>query len=134
MGSLLQVISTVALFVQKSLILCSLLLYVAFGRVLMILFPQTMASVLKSHFKMTGTHHPKFQYEDWGHTFFTYKFLRTVLQIMWLRLEDEAFLGHAAPNMPVVGLSGDLHHIWDYLKDLTSLTSWFGISTLWQIS
>ncbi|KAG8546718.1 hypothetical protein GDO81_029921 [Engystomops pustulosus] len=103
--------------VHKSLIFCSLFLYVVVGKTLMLLAPHTMETLLKSRFEMTGAHVPKFQYEDWGPTVFTFKFLWSVLQIMWLRLEDEAFLGKTAPNTPVVDLNGELHHIWDYLRD-----------------
>ncbi|KAG8546719.1 hypothetical protein GDO81_029921 [Engystomops pustulosus] len=102
--------------VHKSLIFCSLFLYVVVGKTLMLLAPHTMETLLKSRFEMTGAHVPKFQYEDWGPTVFTFKFLWSVLQIMWLRLEDEAFLGKTAPNTPVVDLNGELHHIWDYLR------------------
>nr|DBA17953.1 TPA: hypothetical protein GDO54_016256 [Pyxicephalus adspersus] len=122
-------IKHIARYVQKALIFCSLFLYVAVGRLLMFLFPKTMASVLKSRFEMTGAHVPKFQYEDWGPTVFTFKFLWSVLQIMWLRLEDEAFLGGAAPNTPVVDLDGELHYIWDYLKGQRPLVLTFGSCT-----
>lgn len=115
--------------VQKALIFCSLLLYVVVGKTLMFLAPQTIKTLLKSRFEMTGAHVPKFQYEDWGPTVFTFKFLWSVLQIMWLRLEDEAFLGQTAPNTPVVDMNGELHHIWDYLRGQRPLVLTFGSCT-----
>ncbi|KAE8610270.1 hypothetical protein XENTR_v10012068 [Xenopus tropicalis] len=129
MESLLQTIKLMVRFIQKTMIFFFLFIYVVVGKVLMFLFPQTMASVLKSRFETTGVHDPKFQYEDWGPTFFTYKFLRSVLEIMWLRLEDEAFVGHSAPNTPVIDLNGELHHIWDYLQGTRPLVLNFGSCT-----
>ncbi|KAG8436877.1 hypothetical protein GDO86_007823 [Hymenochirus boettgeri] len=127
MERLFQILRMTNRCTQKVFILFFIFLYVAVGKVFMFLFPQTMASVLKSRFEITGVHDPKFQYEDWGPTLFTYKFLRSVLQIMWLRMEDEAFVGHTAPNTPVVDMNGEMHHIWDYLKGKQNLQnmSWF---------
>ncbi|KYO19393.1 type I iodothyronine deiodinase [Alligator mississippiensis] len=58
----------------------------------------------------------KFSYENWGPTFFSFKYLLFVLKVKWKRLEDEAFEGHAAPNTPVVDLEGKAHHILDFMQ------------------
>ncbi|CAJ0947210.1 unnamed protein product [Ranitomeya imitator] len=115
--------------VQKTLVFCYVCLYVVVGKTRMFLAPKTMESILKSRFEMTGANVSKFQYEDYGPTFFSFKFLWSLLQIMWLRLEDEAFLGQVAPNTPVVDMNGELHHIWDYFRGQRPLVLTFGSCT-----
>ncbi|KAG9466163.1 hypothetical protein GDO78_017104 [Eleutherodactylus coqui] len=124
-----RLIKCAARCVQKALIFFSLFLYVVVGKIFMFLAPQTMKTLLKSRFEMTGAQVPKFRYEDWGPTVFTFKFLWSVLQIMWLRLEDEAFLGQPAPNTPVVDMNGELHYIWDFFRGQRPLVLTFGSCT-----
>uniref|UniRef100_A0A8C4WIG0 Iodothyronine deiodinase n=1 Tax=Gopherus evgoodei TaxID=1825980 RepID=A0A8C4WIG0_9SAUR len=92
--------------VGSTLILLYVSLCVAVGKILIILFPEMMKRYILK----------RFSYENWGPTFFSLKYLLFVLKVKWKRLEDEAFLGHNAPNTPVADFRGEVHHILDFIE------------------
>lgn len=107
----------IRIFLQKILILLQVTLSVVVGKTLMILFPNAVKRyILKMGEKSRMNQNPKFSYENWGPTFFSFKYLQFVLKVKWKRLEDEAFEGHPAPNTPVVTLGGELCHVLDFMK------------------
>ncbi|TRZ20071.1 hypothetical protein HGM15179_007052 [Zosterops borbonicus] len=117
----------IRIFLQKILILLQVTLSVVVGKTLMILFPNAVKRyILKMGEKSRMNQNPKFSYENWGPTFFSFKYLQFVLKVKWKRLEDEAFEGHPAPNTPVVTLGGELCHILDFMKDDRPLILNFG--------
>ncbi|KAH1167023.1 hypothetical protein KIL84_016195 [Mauremys mutica] len=122
--------SKIRIIIQKTLILLYVSLYVAVGKILMILFPEMMKRyILKQGQKSSIVTNPKFSYENWGPTFFSLKYLLFVLKVKWKRLEDEAFLGHNAPNTPVADFRGEMHHILDFMQDNRPLVLNFGSCT-----
>ncbi|NXM77155.1 IOD1 deiodinase, partial [Serilophus lunatus] len=115
---------------QKILILLHVTLSVVVGKTLMILFPNaTKRYILKLGAKSRMNENPKFSYENWGPTFFSFKYLLFVLKVKWKRLEDEAYEGHPAPNTPVVTLSGEVCPLLDFMKDNRPLILNFGSCT-----
>ncbi|NXT72433.1 IOD1 deiodinase, partial [Chaetops frenatus] len=115
---------------QKILILLQVTLSVVVGKTLMILFPNAMKRyILKMGEKSRMNQNPKFSYENWGPTFFSFKYLQFVLKVKWKRLEDEAHEGHPAPNTPVVTLGGEVRHLLDFMEDNRPLILNFGSCT-----
>ncbi|KAJ8375359.1 hypothetical protein SKAU_G00059390 [Synaphobranchus kaupii] len=87
-------------------------------RILSIVAPGlTKRIMLKLGERVTMTQNPKFKYEDWGPTFATLTFVKTVFGHIWLSLGDEAFVGDRAPDTPLVTLDGKKGRIYDFLKD-----------------
>ncbi|XP_075566397.1 type I iodothyronine deiodinase isoform X2 [Pelecanus crispus] len=108
----------VRVFLQKILILLHVTTCVVIGKTLMILFPNAMKRyILKQGEKSRMNENPKFSYENWGPTFFSFKYLLFVLKVKWKRLEDEAYEGHSAPNTPVVTFHGEVRHLFDFMQD-----------------
>ncbi|NXX15271.1 IOD1 deiodinase, partial [Podargus strigoides] len=115
---------------QKILILLHVTLSVVVGKTLMILFPNAMKRyILKQGARSRMNENPKFAYENWGPTFFSFKYLLFVLKVKWKRLEDEACEGQPAPNTPVVTCSGEVCHLLDFLQDNRPLILNFGSCT-----
>ncbi|NWI67114.1 IOD1 deiodinase, partial [Todus mexicanus] len=115
---------------QKILILLHVTMCVVVGKTLMILFPNAMKRyILKQGEKSRMNSNPKFSYENWGPTFFSFKYLLFVLKVKWKRLEDEAHEGLAAPNTPVVTSSGEVRHLFDFMQDNRPLILNFGSCT-----
>ncbi|NXN51581.1 IOD1 deiodinase, partial [Rynchops niger] len=115
---------------QKILILLHVTMCVIVGKTLMILFPSAMKRyILKQGEKSRMNTNPKFSYENWGPTFFSFKYLLFVLKVKWKRLEDEAYEGHPAPNTPVVTVNGEVRHLLDFMRDNRPLILNFGSCT-----
>ncbi|NXI54177.1 IOD1 deiodinase, partial [Chloroceryle aenea] len=115
---------------QKILILLHVTTCVVVGKTLMTLFPNAMKRyILKQGEKSRMNTNPKFSYENWGPTFFSFKYLLFVLKVKWKRLEDEAYEGCPAPNTPVVTSNGEVCHIFDFMQDNRPLILNFGSCT-----
>uniref|UniRef100_A0A669PHX6 Iodothyronine deiodinase n=1 Tax=Phasianus colchicus TaxID=9054 RepID=A0A669PHX6_PHACC len=92
-------------------------LSVVVGKTMMILFPDTMKRyILKLGEKSRMNQNPKFSYENWGPTFFSFQYLLFVLKVKWRRLEDEAYEGQPAPNTPVVALNGEIRQLSSFMR------------------
>uniref|UniRef100_A0A8C2YBM1 Iodothyronine deiodinase n=1 Tax=Coturnix japonica TaxID=93934 RepID=A0A8C2YBM1_COTJA len=106
-----------AVLVHKLLILLHVTLCVVVGKTMMVLFPDaTKRYILKLGEKSRMNQNPKFSYENWGPTFFSFQYLLFVLKVKWRRLEDEAFEGRPAPNTPVVALNGEIRHLFSFMR------------------
>ncbi|NXC45830.1 IOD1 deiodinase, partial [Penelope pileata] len=115
---------------QKLLILLHVTLSVVVGKTMMVLFPDTTKRyILKLGEKSRMNQNPKFRYENWGPTFFSFQYFLFVLRVKWKRLEDKAYEGHPAPNTPVVTLSGEVRHLFDFMRDNRPLILNFGSCT-----
>ncbi|GCC33099.1 hypothetical protein chiPu_0011566, partial [Chiloscyllium punctatum] len=76
--------------------------------------------------KTTMTQNPKFKYEDWGPTFFSFRFLKVVMQNLIMSYGDDAFKGYPAPNTRVIDLENKEHKLLDFAKDNRPLILNFG--------
>ncbi|KFV38880.1 hypothetical protein N341_08386, partial [Tyto alba] len=111
---------------QKILILLHVTTCVVVGKTLMMLFPNTMKRyILKQGEKSRMNKNPKFSYENWGPTFFSFKYLLFVLKVKWKRLGG----GDPAPNTPVVTFNGEVCHLFDFMQDNRPLILNFGSCT-----
>ncbi|KAA0714271.1 Type I iodothyronine deiodinase [Triplophysa tibetana] len=63
------------------------------------------------------TQNPKFKYEDWGPTFLSPVFVKTVISANWCTLGLEAFEGYTAPDTTVYTMDGQKTSIHRFLKD-----------------
>uniref|UniRef100_A0A8B9TPB2 Iodothyronine deiodinase n=1 Tax=Anas platyrhynchos TaxID=8839 RepID=A0A8B9TPB2_ANAPL len=111
------------LLLQKALILLHVTASVVVGKTLMVLFPNTMKRhILKQGEKSRMNQNPKFSYENWGPTFFSFQYL----------LFDEAYEGRPAPNTPVVTSQGDVRHLFDFMRGQSSSLQCFGCAKMFN--
>lgn len=59
---------------------------------------------------------PKFKYEDWGPTFMSWTFVKTVAIHTWISLGEEAFVGHKAPDSTVITMYKQRKTVLNFLK------------------
>lgn len=103
-------VSAVAMILFAIVQLCLL-------KLLSIISPGLMKKIhLKMGEKSTMTQNPKFKYEDWGPSFFSPVFIKTVLSVNWCSLGLEAFEGFAAPDTALFTLDGQKTSILRFLK------------------
>uniref|UniRef100_A0A8C4S4X1 Iodothyronine deiodinase n=3 Tax=Erpetoichthys calabaricus TaxID=27687 RepID=A0A8C4S4X1_ERPCA len=74
----------------------------------------------------TMTQNPKFSFEDWGPTFFTLTFVKSVFFETLANCGDEAVEGEAAPNTTVLDLQGGLHKLHEFMREDRPLVLNFG--------
>ncbi|KAJ8248185.1 hypothetical protein GJAV_G00239270 [Gymnothorax javanicus] len=111
MGKLMVYLSSIFLFLF--MLIRTLVL-----RILSVFAPGLVKRIiLKIGERSTMTQNPNFKYEDWGPTFTSLTFVKTVIDHLWLSLGDEAFVGERAPDTPVFTLDGRKGRISDFFKD-----------------
>ncbi|XDV49267.1 hypothetical protein PO909_018549 [Leuciscus waleckii] len=117
--------TTVGYAVRKVCVYVSAVVMILFAivqlsllKLLSIISPGRMKKIhLKMGEKSTMTQNPKFKYEDWGPSFFSLAFIKTVLSVNWCSLGLEAFEGFAAPDTALFTLDGQKTSIHRFLKD-----------------
>lgn len=93
------------------------IMHMTLMKLLSIVCPGLMKKInLKMGERSTMTQNPKFKYEDWGPTFFSLAFIKTVISVNWCSLGLEAFEGHAAPDTALFTLDGQKTSIHRFLK------------------
>ncbi|KAJ3599784.1 hypothetical protein NHX12_033739 [Muraenolepis orangiensis] len=73
--------------------------------------------MLKIGEKATMTQNPKFKFEDWGFSFTSFAFIKSIYDNLWLSLGQEAFVGCDAPDSQVVNMEGKQSTLLKYLND-----------------
>uniref|UniRef100_A0AAY4BDJ7 Iodothyronine deiodinase n=1 Tax=Denticeps clupeoides TaxID=299321 RepID=A0AAY4BDJ7_9TELE len=76
----------------------------------------TRRIIVKQGEKTTMSRNPKFRYEDWGPTFMTWTFVRTVAVNLWTSLGQDAFVGEKAPDSALITLDGHKKSVYSFLK------------------
>lgn len=89
----------------------------------------TKKIILKVNERTTMTQNPKFKYEDWGPTFMSWTFLKTVAKHAWISLGEEAFVSHKAPDSTVITMDKQRTTILNFLNGELSLQSY----SLWPL-
>ncbi|XP_070261276.1 type I iodothyronine deiodinase isoform X3 [Myotis yumanensis] len=100
------------LWLKRLWILLQVVLHVALGKVQLKLFPRRV----KQHILAMNRKNPHFSYDNWAPTLFSTPYFWFILKVRWQRLEDKTEEGSLAPNCPVVRLSGQRCHIWDFMQ------------------
>nr|XP_035963365.1 type I iodothyronine deiodinase isoform X6 [Halichoerus grypus] len=101
------------LWLKRLWVLLQVAVQVAMGKVFLILFPERV----KQHILAMNEKNPHFSYDNWAPTFYSMQYFWFVLKVRWQRLEDRTEPGGLAPNCPVVRLSGQRCHIWDFMQE-----------------
>ncbi|XP_036202999.1 type I iodothyronine deiodinase isoform X5 [Myotis myotis] len=100
------------LWLKRLWILLQVALHVTLGKVQLKLFPGRV----KQHILAMNRKNPHFSYDNWAPTLFSTQYFWFILKVRWQRLEDKTEEGSLAPNCPVVRLSGQRCHIWDFMQ------------------
>ncbi|XP_078417764.1 type I iodothyronine deiodinase isoform X3 [Cetorhinus maximus] len=107
-----------AVYVETLTLVLYLCVQTLIGKVMLLFFPETVKRfVLKMGLKTTMSQNPKFKYEDWGPTFFTFRFVKVAARHLLMNCGDEAFKGLSAPNTRVIDLENKEHKVLDFVKD-----------------
>lgn len=107
----------VRLWLRRLWVLVQVAAEVALGKVLMTLFPERVKQNILAMGQKTGlAQNPLFTHDNWIPTFFSIQYFWFILKVRWQRLEDATEPGGLAPNCPVVCLSGQECHIWDFMQ------------------
>lgn len=106
---------------------CFSLVNVLFMRVLFLVWPAMAKNLmLKIGEKATMTQNPKFKFEDWGFSFTSFAFIKSIYDNLWLSLGQEAFVGCDAPDSQVVNMEGKQSTLLKYLNGNRPLVLSFG--------
>lgn len=107
----------VAVYLSAAGMVCYMLLLNGVLRILQVVWPALAKKIiLKLGEKVTMTQNPRFKYEDWGSTFASMAFVRTVCDNMWLSLGQEAFVGLEAPDSAVVTMERERTSIGRFVR------------------
>ncbi|KAM4872792.1 type I iodothyronine deiodinase isoform 2-T2 [Thomomys bottae] len=111
-------LSRPGLWLKRLWIFLQVVVEVAVGKMLMILFPERVKKNILAMGQKTGmTRNPRFSPDNWVPTFFSIQYFWFLLKVRWQRLEDKAVQGGLAPNCSVIRLSGQSCSIWDFMQD-----------------
>lgn len=107
----------VSVYVSAVAMILFAIVQISLLKLLSIFSPRLMKKIhLKMGEKFTMTQNPKFKYEDWGPSFFSPVFIKTVISVNWCSLGLEAFEGYAAPDTALFTLDGEKTSIHRFLK------------------
>ncbi|TRY76047.1 hypothetical protein DNTS_031954 [Danionella cerebrum] len=105
-------------YMSAVLMVCLAILQMSLLKLLSFFSPGLMRKIhLRMGERSTMTQNPKFKYEDWGPTFFSWAFIKAVLGVNWCSLGIEAFEGHAAPDTALFTINGEKTSVHRFLKD-----------------
>lgn len=98
-------------------LLCFATIQASVFSVLSLFFPGlTKKLILKVSERTTMPQNPKFKFEDWGPTFMSWTFIKTVAKHAWISLGEEAFVGHKAPDSTVITMDKQRTTILNFLN------------------
>ncbi|TRY76046.1 hypothetical protein DNTS_031954 [Danionella cerebrum] len=104
-------------YMSAVLMVCLAILQMSLLKLLSFFSPGLMRKIhLRMGERSTMTQNPKFKYEDWGPTFFSWAFIKAVLGVNWCSLGIEAFEGHAAPDTALFTINGEKTSVHRFLK------------------
>lgn len=119
-----MLLQKVSIYLSTMGLFCYMLILNAVLWILNLVAPALAKKIaLKMGEKVTMTQNPRFKYEDWGLTFASAAFVRTVSRHLWLSLGQEAFEGLEAPDSPVVTMERKRTSIGAFMKGASRLGS-----------